>query len=268
MTARRDVPFDSDVVAPYWLGGGDRGVLLLHGFAGTPPELRLLGERLAEAGFLVHAPRLAGHGTTAAALARTTHRDWIASADAALDELRGRCPSVAVAGQSAGGTLALHLAATRPEIRAVVTQAALLWLGDWRVPLLPVLHHLVRWHVPSEAVDLYEPDAARLLHSYGRRPTVAIGELARLARRVRGELPAVVQPTLVLHGGRDRVVAPANADAIVGGIGSAVRALRRFERSGHGLSVDVDREEVAALACAWLERHTARAADDEGAAGP
>ncbi|HUY96587.1 MAG TPA: alpha/beta fold hydrolase [Verrucomicrobiae bacterium] len=255
MTACPDTDFDPDRVAPYWLGDGERGVLLLHGFAGTPPELRRLGERLAGAGFLVHAPLLAGHGTRPQALARTTHRDWIASANAGLDQLLRRCPVVGVAGQSAGGTLALHLAATRPEVRAVVTQAALLGLGDWRIRLLPALHGVVRWHRPGDGVDLYEPAAAQLLLSYRRRPTIAILELDRLARLVRRELPGVVQPTLVLHGGRDGVVDPANADEIVGRIGSAVRALHRFERSGHALSVDVDRDQVAQLATRWLREH-------------
>ncbi|HVA22206.1 MAG TPA: alpha/beta fold hydrolase [Candidatus Micrarchaeia archaeon] len=267
MTARQEEPFDPRVVAPYWLGRGDRGALLLHGFSGTPPELRLLGERLAAAGFLVHAPLLIGHGSTPEALARTTYRDWIASAAAALDALLRLCPTVAVAGQSAGGTLALHLAATRREIRAVVTQAAVLWLTDRRVRLLPAVHRVVRWHVPGDDVDLYEREAIQRLHSYRRRPTTAILELARLARLVRRELPQVVQPTLVLHGGRDSVVAPANADEIVGRIGSAVRALHRFERSGHGLSVDVDREQVADLGVAWLDRHTPRPAPRPGGAG-
>ncbi len=263
MAAPEQEPFDPEVVRPLWLGSGPRGVLLLHGFAGTPPELRLLGERLAARGLRVHAPLLVGHGSSPEALAHTTHGDWIASAAAGLDALVQECRAVSVAGQSMGGALALHLAATRWEVRAVVTQAAVLWLMDRRVRLLPLLHPVVRWHEPSDAVDLYEPDAIRQLHSYPRRPTVAILELSRLAARVRRELPAVVQPTLVLHGARDSIVPPACADEIVGRIGSPIRALHRFERSGHGLSVDVDREQVAELAAAWLDRYT-RAVDGVG----
>lgn len=249
---------------PYWLGEGERGVLLLHGFAGTPPEMRDLGELLASRGFVVHGPLLAGHGATPEVMAGSSRRDWIQSANAALDRLLERCRVVGVAGQSMGGTLALHLAANRPEIRCVVTQAAMLRLKDWRLHLLPVAHPLVRWHEPSEEVDLYQAESVNRLHSHRRRPTSAILDLVRLGREVERELPAVLQPLLVMHGGRDSVVAPSNADWIVGRVSSPVRMLRRFERSGHGMSVDVDREEVESLACRWFETHLPNLARSQG----
>lgn len=255
LVGRRPAEIPEWAAQPYWLGEGDRGVLLLHGFAGTPPELRALGERLAARGFRVHGPLLAGHGQTPEVMARSAGADWVRSANAALDQLLERCRVVGVAGQSMGGTLALHLAAARPEVRCVVTQAALLRLHDWRLHLLPVAHPLVRWHVPSEEVDLYQPERVDRLHSHRRRPTSAILELARLGRQVERELPAVFQPLLVMHGGRDTVVAPSNADRIIGSVSSPVRMLRRFERSGHGMSVDVDRDEVENLACRWFEAH-------------
>jgi carboxylesterase len=261
MNPRRGGELSAAAAAPYWLGEGPRGVLLLHGFAGTPPELRLLADWLAGHGFLVHAPLLAGHGTSPEEMAATGRRDWIRSAEVALDQLLERCPHVGVAGQSMGGTLALHLAATRPEVEAVVSQAGLLWLRDWRLRVLPVAKSVIRWEVPSQQVDLYRVEGIRELHSYPKRPTAAILELVRLGKQVRSEMAAVVAPLLVLQGGRDSVVDPANADQILALAGSSVRALRRFERSGHGLSVDIDRLEVASTAGRWLQRYV-------GAGGP
>jgi len=257
LTARQDQPLPQDRIAPYWLGEGERGVLLLHGFAGTPPEMRPLAEEMANRGFTVYAPLLAGHGSSPEELETTSHRDWIRSANQALDELQARCRWVGVAGQSMGATIALHLAATRPEPQAVVSQSGFTWLRDWRVRLLPVLKHVVRWDIRSEEVDLYNPEAIHELYSYYRRPTRAIAELARLGRQVRAELPGVFRPLLVLQGGRDSVVDPVNAGQIIAAVNSPVRALRIFPRSGHGLSVDVDRQEVAELGGFWLERHVA-----------
>jgi carboxylesterase len=255
VTSRQPDPLPADVIAPYWLGEGDRGVLLLHGFAGTPPEMRPLAEELVRRGFTVYAPLLAGHGTSPEELEATDHQDWIRSADEALDQLRERCQWVGVAGQSMGATLALHLGASRPELRAIVTQAGFLRLRDWRVRLLPLVKHLVRWDIPSGEVDLYNPEAVHELYSYARRPTRAIAELARLGQLVGNELAAVFRPILVLQGGRDSVVDPSNASQIIGGVSSEVRGYRLFLRSGHGLSVDVDREEVAKLGGDWLERY-------------
>jgi len=254
MSVRRPAAISAQDARPYWLGQGSKGVLLLHGFAGTPPEMRLLAEWLAERDFLAYAPLLEGHGTTPEQMEKTGRHDWIRSANRALDALLERCNHVGVAGQSMGATLALHLAATRPEVEAVVSQAGLLYLTDWRLRLLPVLQGLVRWDVPSDEVDLYRVEGIQDLHSYDRRPTRAILELVRLGRLVRSEMPAVVRPLLVLHGGRDGVVDPGNADQILALASSPIRAYRRFERSGHGMSVDIDRHEVADLAGRWLQR--------------
>jgi carboxylesterase len=255
VTSRQPDPLAAELIAPYWLGEGERGALLLHGFAGTPPEMRPLADDLVRRGFTVYAPLLAGHGTSPEELEVTDYQDWIRSADEALDQLRDRCRWVGVAGQSMGATIALHLAASRPELRAVVSQAGFIRLRDWRVRLLPVVKHLVRWDTPSGQVDLYNPEAMHELYSYGRRPTRAIAELARLGHLVGTELAAVFRPILVIQGGRDSVVDPSNADRIIGGVSSEIRAFRLFLRSGHGLSVDVDREEVARVAGDWLERY-------------
>ncbi len=255
MAARSWSPLPEDKTRPYWLGRGERGCLLLHGFAGTPPEMRPLGELLASRGFTVYAPLLAGHGVSPEVLERSGHRDWFRSAASALLELRARCRFVGVAGQSLGADLALHLAATRPEPMAVVSQSGFLRLRDWRVRLLPLAKHVVRWHVPSDEVDLYDPSAAARLWSFRVRPTRAIEEVARTGRIVARELAAISQPLLVVQGGGDSVIAPESGREIVAGVSSEVRALRLFPRSGHGVSVDVDRDEVAGLGAEWLGRH-------------
>src|ERR1039458_9460781 len=96
MTPRSDTLFDPEVVSPWRIGEGRRGVLLLHGFAGTPPELRRLGEALARSGWRCYGPLLAGHGTTPEELDRTRWQDWADSAQAALAELRAEGGEVAV----------------------------------------------------------------------------------------------------------------------------------------------------------------------------
>jgi len=255
VTSRHSGPLPQDRIAPYWLQGGDRGVLLLHGFAGTPPEMRPLADELVRRGFTVYAPLLTGHGTSPEDLEQTSYRDWISSAGEALDLLQASCRLVGLAGQSMGATIALHLAANRPEPRAVVSQAGFLQLSDWRIRLLPVAQHVVRWHSPSREVDLYDKEAVHQLYSYARRPTRAIAQLAQLGRLVQTELPAIFRPLLLLQGGRDSVVNPSNADRIISQVSSEVRALRIFPRSGHGISVDVDRQEVAQTGADWLERY-------------
>ncbi len=50
----------------YWFEGNDVGCLLVHGFTGTPQNVRPLADYLARRGLAVSAPRMPGHGTTVA----------------------------------------------------------------------------------------------------------------------------------------------------------------------------------------------------------
>ena len=255
MTARTLEPFDPTVVAPWTLGDGPRGALLLHGFAGTPPELRPLGEYLAAHGFKCKAPALAGHAATPADLATTHWEDWVESASRALDELARDCESVVVAGQSMGGTIALHLAATDMRVKAAATLAAPIWIQNRLRRWLHPLSHLYRWHYPKGESDLYLPHAAEDLHSYGKRSMAAIAELFDLFDHVSDELALVRAPVLVLQGARDRVVDPRNAADIARRlVSSAAVQTKIYERSGHALSVDIDSGDISRTVLAWFDR--------------
>ncbi len=255
VTARTLAPFDPEVIRPWQLGDGTRGALLIHGFAGTPPELRRLGEVLARTGFRCSAPMLPGHGTTPQELERTRWQDWAACVAEAFDELASQCDDVVVAGQSMGGTLALHLAATDLRVRAVATLAAPIWLSGPLPPLLPLLKHVVRWHRAGDDVDLWNPEAVDELHSYGIRPTRSIDELRRVCAVVRNELAEVRAPVLVVHGERDRSIDPRCAREIARRlVGSEAVQLEMLPRSGHAISVDVDRDRVSHDIVQWFEQ--------------
>lgn len=262
MTARTLLPFDPEVVAPWTLGSGRRGVLLVHGFAGTPPELRGLGDHLAAHGYRCHAPALAGHATNPEDLRRTRRHDWIASARAELETLAGECEMVFVAGQSMGGTLALHLAATDLRVAAVATLAAPIWLSGAASWAVPILRHVLHWHTAGDDVDLYDPAAIDDLFSYKRRPMASIHEFTRLIGEVRNELAAIRAPVLVMHGGRDRTIHPDNAIEIERRLVCS-RAVTRlsFPRSGHGMSVDVDRDAINDAVLAWFDAQTGETAE-------
>jgi carboxylesterase len=229
---------------PFKLGSGDRGVLLIHGFCGTPPEVRGLGEHLAANGFRVHGALLVGCGTTPEDLLATGWSDWIDSAQAQLDELKRECHQVFVAGQSMGGTLSLILGARNSDVAAIATMAALVNLGRWTEFQLFLGRRILKWHYPDRNnVDLWDKEAVQQLRSYNRRAMESHIDLIHLYREALRQAHDVDIPALVLHGNRDGTVAPANAKLIADAIGPTA-TLRYFERSGHAMTVDVDREEI------------------------
>ncbi|MBC7976828.1 MAG: alpha/beta fold hydrolase, partial [Myxococcales bacterium] len=84
-------PFD-------FVGDGEVGVVCVHGFTGSPYEMRYLGEQLARAGHTVAGPRLPGHGTSVDELDRTGWEDWAAAVEREAEAMSARCRRVVVVG--------------------------------------------------------------------------------------------------------------------------------------------------------------------------
>src|SRR3990172_5001769 len=109
---------------PFFFPGYDNGkaVLLIHGFADTPYDLRPLGEYLAAHGITACAPLLKGHGTSAKDMEKTGWRDWLVKPESALKELSSKHKKVYLAGFSMGGSIAIDLA-SRYEVAGVILLA-------------------------------------------------------------------------------------------------------------------------------------------------
>jgi sigma54-dependent transcription regulator len=91
-------------------GSGERsriGILLAHGFTGSPASLRPLAELLAQRGFAIELVRLPGHGTHFRDMMSTRYEDWRGEVSDGLSRLAGRTQRVVALGLSMGGTLVL-----------------------------------------------------------------------------------------------------------------------------------------------------------------
>jgi carboxylesterase len=239
---------------------GSAGVLLIHGFTGTPYEMRYLGERLTERGLTAVGPTLPGHGTSIDDLDATRWQDWVAAVDDAFTALRARCREVAVVGQSLGGLLALDLASRRSaEMLAVGTLAAPLWLGGLATAVIRAaapgrpLARVGLSRLPKlGGSDVRSRDAKRANPSYRAIPLRALRELAAFMRVVDGELAAVCAPTLIVHAADDHTAPVACAARIRNAIGAPVVRSRILTESFHLIAIDVERDVVAAEVAAFI----------------
>ncbi len=75
---------------PMVVEGNRVGVLILHGFTGSPWEVRPIAERLARSGRTIALPVLAGHGTHVDDLDATSWNDWLDSAAQMLNAYHKR----------------------------------------------------------------------------------------------------------------------------------------------------------------------------------
>lgn len=246
---------------PFALDGDDVGVLCVHGFTGTPYEMRYLGERLHRAGFTVRGLQLPGHGTSVDELDRTTWHDWSAAVDAEIDALARRCRRVAVVGQSLGGLLALHAAAHRDDLAAIATLATPLALGGlgalaarWTAPGGPLAR--VRRLPKLGGSDVRDRRARAANPAYRAIPTTALASLCDFMRVVDDELPRVTAPLLVVHGRRDHTAPVASASRIARRAAARPLRTRILEDSFHLVAIDVERDAVAAEVATFFSEHS------------
>ena len=258
---------------PFLLPGGRTGCLLIHGFTATPQEMRFLGERLWAHGHSVHAVQLAGHGTSPEDLERCTWRDWDASARAGLERLHRQAPEIVVVGQSLGALLALKLAVDSPApIRGVVLLSPALvlsrrWLR-WMTPVLSLLLPFLgerRRYVRKPERDVADPGARAVGACYERVPLRGLPQLFGLQRAVRRVLPQVQQPVLVIHSRQDHTCPLTNVEMVQRAVRGPVRPVL-LDDSYHVVSIDIDKERVAAEVAAFVADRIGMAAPTPGGA--
>jgi len=241
-------------------GDATTGVVVVHGFTGTPFEVRYLGDRLAGAGYSVLGVRLPGHGTRLDDLDATRWQDWAACVDEAVTRMAAHHDRVAIVGQSLGGLLALHATAGHPEIACVASLAAPLWLEG----LNGVVARLVRANkMPLRILpklggsDVRDRAAKRANPCYPAVPMRALGQLLEFMTVVDGQLARITRPALVLHARQDHTAPVRCASRIVDGlVASPAVRLRILPRSYHLIAVDVERDIVAAEVVHFLHLHT------------
>ncbi len=225
--------------SPFLLPAGSTGVLLIHGYTGSPTEMRWVAESLHARGFTVAGPLLPGHGTTPEAMNRCRWTDWTGHVENALADLRARCEKVFVAGLSMGSLLTLYLALRHPELPGIILYSPAVWVNSRLIYLSPLARHFVALRPKSGESDLVDPKADLQLWCYDVDPVGAAAELLKLMLHVRRRLQRVTCPTLIIYSPGDRSIHPQSAQRTFARIGSADKELVVLDRSGHCITVDV-----------------------------
>lgn len=221
--------------------GDSTGVLVIHGFTGSPQSMRPIAEAMANAGHTVEMPLLPGHGTTVDDMLTTGWSDWTAAVEAVYQDLAARTERVVVTGLSMGGSLTLWLATKHPDLAAIIPINAAA-VAD------PEMIEGVQAFIDSgaEVMDAIGGDIAKegvVEVAYDKTPLAPLLSLQQGLLDMAPELASIAVPTLLITSRNDHVVAPSSSDFIADQIASDAERLW-LDDSFHVATLDHDEQRI------------------------
>lgn len=168
----------SEANYPSFVQKGDIGVLLIHGFTGSPMEMQDLADYLTAEGFSVYNVRMAGHGSSYESLNHTTYQDWYESARYGYFVLKRNCRKVFVAGLSMGGLNAAAVA-WQNDVDGAVLMAPCIKIKNPAAVLSTYLKDIVRT-LPKVAGNDWKEEREGMY--YSRWPVAGIAQLYNYTR--------------------------------------------------------------------------------------
>ncbi|MDL2280889.1 alpha/beta fold hydrolase [Selenomonadales bacterium OttesenSCG-928-I06] len=232
---------------PFLFSGGKTGILLVHGFTGSPAELRPLGEYLNKQGYTVLAPRLTGHGSSILEMIQTSWPHWYGSVEDAYHILNHLCDRIIIIGFSLGAILSLKLSIFH-KVSKIVALSAPIYIADKRIKIMPFIKAFQGFvpkatKKPSETSE----DMAKYLIGYDQVPVPCSISVLELIDDVKVLLPKVTAPILIIQAKGEHTVKPESAEFIYNNVSSADKHLHWLEESGHVITLDVEKDHVFEL---------------------
>ena len=217
---------------PFFLCGNKIGVLLIHGFTGSPAELLPLGIFLNRAGFTVLAVRLAGHGTSEKDLLRTNCGDWFNSVLDGYSLLKNFCDKIFVIGHSMGALLSLKLATLKPLDKLVTISPPFFIDESLHVELLPPRDECENKFVfkPRRRLKNVPPAVNK---TYRKFPLISVHELVEIMDEVKNILPKVQTPILIFHAEDDHTAKFESAEFLLKSVASEEKIFVKISTGGH-----------------------------------
>jgi carboxylesterase len=228
---------------PFFFPGGTTGIVLVHGFTGSPKEMRGLGLYLHQKGHTTLGVRLTGHATQPVDLARTRWWDWLCTVEDGLNLLKGHCLKVFIVGLSLGGILSLVSAARYSFDGAAALATPYSLPKDWRMKIAKPLSFFYP-QVKKKESDLRDQVALDAHVDYPTYPTRAIAELNGLIKILHTSLPSIKMPLLLINSKNDRTIPIDHSYQINNRVESKDVTQIFVEESSHVLTEDIDKDQV------------------------
>jgi len=230
---------------------GHIGVVLVHGFTGSPAAMRPWAEFLNARGYSVRVPLLPGHGTKPADLNQVEWPEWPAKVKAEIAELNRHCSKIFVAGLSMGGGTTLHVASELgDQLTGIILVNPMIHVRGVSPALAFVVSRLVKFG-KSVGNDIKRKGVTE--YSYDKLPYRGIHQLLTMLKLTRAALPSIKVPMQLFHSVDDHTLPVSNTEIIMREIGSANKARIELLNSFHVATLDHDSDLIFTNSLTFIE---------------
>lgn len=224
----------------FYFPGNKTGVLLIHGFTGSPSEMRYLGDYLKDKSFSVRGILLKGHGTSPKEMKKTNYKDWIKSAEQGYSELAESCDEIFVVGFSMGGAIALHLA-NKYDIKGIVSLSTPIKILNRQYYIAAIVKYL-SFAIGKQSKIVKQKDP--FIIGYDKTSIKCIISFMQLINMVKLDLHKIEKPILIMQSYGDGTVHPSSANFIYKRVASTDKSIIFLHNSGHVITCDCEKEQV------------------------
>jgi carboxylesterase len=230
------------------------GILLVHGFTGSPASMRPWAEYLNQRGYTVKVPLLPGHGTTPEDLNLVKWEEWPAKVESDLQVLLRTCQKVFICGLSMGGGTTLNVASKySKELSGIILVNPMI-----HVKFVP---HQLAWAISrfqkmreSVGDDIKRPGITE--YGYDALPAVGVYQLLKMLHYTRKRLNMVTVPMLLFHSVDDHTLPVTNTEIVMKGVGSREKQRIELVNSFHVATLDYDQEIIFENSRLFIESHS------------
>ena len=214
--------------------------VLIHGLLSTPAEVRTLGEKLAQQGYIVIAPRLKGHGTSPWDLHQRSWKDWQQSVQQSLKIAHCYSKEVHLVGFSSGALLALTLAANKAnKIASITACSPPVNFKDPLINLVKTTHStnkIIKSLVGIEGIFPFQENTPEHPHiNYRHAPIASINQLLQLIQQTKPRLKKIQCPVLIIQADNDPIIDPSSMQELLNELNKSVLNYQWISSGRHGI---------------------------------